>query len=87
MTERHNVEIDYCPQCRGVWLDKGELDKLLDHAAQRAQPNNEEKNTFKDDNRPYTQDHTKHDKYSDNNKYPQQGRKKKSFLSDFFDFD
>jgi Zn-finger nucleic acid-binding protein len=27
------VEIDYCPQCRGVWLDRGELDKILDRAA------------------------------------------------------
>lgn len=33
MTERQGVELDYCPQCRGVWLDRGELDKLLDRAA------------------------------------------------------
>jgi Zn-finger nucleic acid-binding protein len=32
MTERHGVEIDYCPQCRGVWLDRGELDKIIDKA-------------------------------------------------------
>jgi Zn-finger nucleic acid-binding protein len=32
MTERQGVEIDYCPQCRGVWLDRGELDKLLERA-------------------------------------------------------
>ena len=30
MTERSGVEIDYCPQCRGVWLDKGELDKIIE---------------------------------------------------------
>jgi len=30
MTERSGVEIDYCPQCRGVWLDRGELDKIID---------------------------------------------------------
>jgi uncharacterized protein len=30
MTNRSGVEIDYCPQCRGIWLDKGELDKLID---------------------------------------------------------
>ena len=29
LSERQGVEIDYCPQCRGVWLDRGELDKLL----------------------------------------------------------
>lgn len=30
MTERQNVEIDYCPKCRGVWLDRGELDKIIE---------------------------------------------------------
>ncbi|MGI8392543.1 zf-TFIIB domain-containing protein [Leucobacter sp. W1038] len=30
MSERHGVQIDYCPQCRGVWLDRGELDKILE---------------------------------------------------------
>jgi Zn-finger nucleic acid-binding protein len=34
MTERSGVEIDYCPQCRGVWLDRGELDKIIDRNAQ-----------------------------------------------------
>ena len=33
MADRHGVEIDYCPKCRGVWLDRGELDKILDRAA------------------------------------------------------
>jgi Zn-finger nucleic acid-binding protein len=33
MTDRQGVEIDYCPACRGIWLDRGELDKLLDRAA------------------------------------------------------
>ena len=33
MTERSGVEIDYCPECRGVWLDRGELDKILDRMA------------------------------------------------------
>lgn len=32
MSERSGVEIDYCPQCRGVWLDRGELDKIIDRA-------------------------------------------------------
>ncbi|KRE81991.1 zf-TFIIB domain-containing protein [Arthrobacter sp. Soil763] len=34
MSERSGVEIDYCPQCRGVWLDRGELDKIIDRAAE-----------------------------------------------------
>ena len=33
MTERQGVEIDYCPVCRGIWLDRGELDKIVDRAA------------------------------------------------------
>ena len=33
MSERQGIEIDYCPQCRGVWLDRGELDKLVERAA------------------------------------------------------
>ena len=32
MTEKNGVEIDYCPECRGIWLDRGELDKIIDRA-------------------------------------------------------
>ena len=35
MTEREGVEIDYCPDCRGIWLDRGELDRILERAAAR----------------------------------------------------
>ena len=38
MTDRQGVEIDYCPSCRGIWLDRGELDKLLERAASAATP-------------------------------------------------
>lgn len=37
MTERQGVEIDFCPQCRGVWLDRGELDKIVEKAVAVAQ--------------------------------------------------
>lgn len=33
MTDRQGIEIDYCPQCRGVWLDRGELDKIIERSA------------------------------------------------------
>ena len=33
MTSREGIEIDYCPQCRGVWLDRGELDKIIERSA------------------------------------------------------
>jgi len=34
MSDRQGIEIDYCPQCRGVWLDRGELDKIIQRTAQ-----------------------------------------------------
>ncbi|MDP2161002.1 MAG: zf-TFIIB domain-containing protein [Flavobacterium sp.] len=34
MTDRSGIEIDYCPDCRGVWLDRGELDKIIERSAQ-----------------------------------------------------
>lgn len=88
MTERLKVEIDYCPKCRGVWLDKGELDKLLDIAAKETektqpkvqqQPNYQQSPSYKQEH--YKDDYHKHHKYG---YYP---KKKKSFLSDFLDFD
>jgi Zn-finger nucleic acid-binding protein len=36
MTERQGIEIDYCPQCRGIWLDRGELDKLIERSTEAA---------------------------------------------------
>ncbi len=38
MSDRQGVEIDYCPKCRGVWLDRGELDKIIERAAPAAHP-------------------------------------------------
>ncbi len=38
MSERQNIEIDYCPTCRGVWLDRGELDKIIERSAAGAAP-------------------------------------------------
>jgi Zn-finger nucleic acid-binding protein len=38
MSDRQGIEIDYCPQCRGVWLDRGELDKIIERSATPASP-------------------------------------------------
>src|SRR5690606_35450029 len=38
MTERQGIEIDYCPKCRGVWLDRGELDKIIERSAEAVPP-------------------------------------------------
>ena len=37
MSERQGIEIDYCPACRGVWLDRGELDKIIERSASQPQ--------------------------------------------------
>ncbi len=42
MTERQNIEIDYCPECRGVWLDRGELDKIIERSLQPQTPEPQE---------------------------------------------
>lgn len=54
MTDRQGIEIDYCPKCRGVWLDKGELDKIIERSAsvqtsQNLQESNEKRKQFDDD--------------------------------------
>ncbi|HAN77332.1 MAG TPA: hypothetical protein DCQ31_05925 [Bacteroidales bacterium] len=43
MSERQGIEIDYCPQCRGIWLDRGELDKIIERSATEPQANYETK--------------------------------------------
>ena len=42
MSERQGIEIDYCPKCRGVWLDRGELDKIIERADDDAKPQRSE---------------------------------------------
>jgi Zn-finger nucleic acid-binding protein len=90
MTERRSIEIDYCPQCRGVWLDRGELDKLIaQDAAETAAP------------APPAHARPSHDDYRDRDRghvYDDQRRyddhrsgyrthKKKRSIFDVFDFD
>ena len=82
MSERSGIEIDYCPTCRGVWLDRGELDKIIDRSlAQPApQPTKQPPPAYRDsrDDGGYQQPG-----------YQQQGyrkpKKKESWLSEIFD--
>jgi uncharacterized protein len=76
MSERQGVEIDYCPECRGVWLDRGELDKLLQQADD-AWDDNDRSRGRQDDRRP----DDRHDAY------PPKKKKKKGWLSDMFEMD
>lgn len=79
MAERSGVEIDYCPQCRGVWLDRGELDKIIERGAVQAapQPQPQARSAQRGDDRDYQRgsDHRR--------SYP---KRRESFLSDLFDF-
>jgi uncharacterized protein len=79
ITERHRIEIDYCPSCRGVWLDKGELDKIIAYVNNQLPDNNRAQYTT-----PIQQAFDYVPRHKNSN---EQYRKKKSFFNDFFDFD
>ena len=76
MMERQGIEVDYCPKCRGVWLDRGELDKIIERSAagepaapayaERPREHRYDDDHRRDSNRPY--------------------KKRKSLLDDIFDF-
>lgn len=53
MTERSGVEIDYCPKCRGVWLDRGELDKIIERSAPEPVRETRYREDDRDGGRPY----------------------------------
>jgi len=55
MTDRQGVEIDYCPDCRGVWLDRGELDKIIERSAGPAAPEPRRDDPRREDARGYPQ--------------------------------
>lgn len=73
MTDRQGVEIDYCPKCRGVWLDRGELDKIIERSSQPV-PSSRRDDDWDDDDDKY--------KY----KYGKKKSKTKSIFGEIFDF-
>ena len=91
MTERQNIEIDYCPECRGVWLDRGELDKIIERSAaeevQYAQRQSvsgrtqmSSRNTSNDCREDHRRDYRDHDRHGGHH-----GRGHGSFLGRLFD--
>jgi uncharacterized protein len=82
MSDRQGIEIDYCPECRGVWLDRGELDKIIERSSSadkdRAAASSYTEQQSRHDNR-----QTYHDDHED---YGHKKRKKEGFLGDLFDF-
>lgn len=93
MSERQGIEIDYCPQCRGVWLDRGELDKIIERSAATATPapegfGRQAAGPQRDERTYATHDRYKEDRYKDDHhKGDYHHRKKKGFLGELFDFD
>ena len=91
MSDRQGIEIDYCPQCRGVWLDRGELDKIIERSSvPPAQPPVDlPPPRYREPE--YPPAHMRQD-HGDHHGYKQQGHathgyhKKKSLLSELFDF-
>jgi uncharacterized protein len=83
IADRQGIEIDYCPKCRGVWLDRGELDKVLERSAAPAPQTHvgEYREPYVHHSPPaYPQEH-------DQRQYGHQKHKRKSFLQEVFDFD
>ncbi|MDR2493202.1 MAG: zf-TFIIB domain-containing protein [Coriobacteriales bacterium] len=90
MSNRSGIEIDYCPECRGVWLDRGELDKLIEREQAQldsAQPPHQ-RDSYDDRRRDSYDDRRRDDRddrYRDD-RYPKKKKKPSSFLGDLFEF-
>ena len=98
MADRQGVEIDYCPSCRGVWLDRGELDKLIERSAAQMAPAPQvapvqavpqqpvHQQPYQQGRRPDFEDSDYGHQRQNQQGYGQYGqRKKKSWLSEIFD--
>lgn len=96
MTDRQGIEIDYCPTCRGIWLDRGELDRLIERAeaAERSErgsapppmapPPHREAPQYRESS--YPKEHYKERGYHDDRYAHGQRKKPKSLLGELFDF-
>ena len=83
MTERLGIEIDYCPKCRGVWLDRGELDKIIERSSDVPSESRMERQSGQ-----YPSRHDSDPNYHDSQRGGYYKKKKKEgFLSELFDFD
>jgi Zn-finger nucleic acid-binding protein len=87
MTERSGIEIDYCPQCRGVWLDRGELDKIIERNASQqtgftSPPKGDLERNLREEDKRYRDDDRR---YRDDDDYYKR-KKKKNLFDDLFDF-
>lgn len=79
MSERSGIEIDYCPQCRGVWLDRGELDKIIERSTAMPPPPPPR------EERSYGQQERYDDRRQGYGQPQYQRKRKESWLSELFD--
>lgn len=81
MSDRQGIEIDYCPDCRGVWLDRGELDKIIERSNQEIQSMTKKKDRdddyYDDDDSPA---------FGISRKGQPKKKKKMGMLGDLFEF-
>lgn len=83
MSERQGIEVDYCPKCRGVWLDRGELDKIIERSQAAPAPASDRGRQAAPAGRDYSHGYSE-------NVHGGKGhakRRRKNFLSEIFDFD
>jgi len=88
MSERSGIEIDYCPTCRGVWLDRGELDKIIERNAQQAAPVAAPPPPSPSQGSPWgaAPSHSQNYGYGGDQRHQgRHGKRKKSFLEELFD--
>ena len=83
MAERQDIEIDYCPKCRGVWLDRGELDKIIERSARTAPT---PRNRDHDDGLGRQHSYSRQDDHGYEQLYRGKKKRKSSFLGELFDF-
>jgi hypothetical protein len=80
ISERSGIEIDYCPECRGVWLDRGELDKLIKGVNEYEEHSGRGRERFEDDD---DDDYRRHDDHNGDSRH---GKKKRGgFMENIFD--
>ncbi len=96
ISSREGIDIDHCPQCRGVWLDRGELDKIIERAAPSVMRGNGGGDVYaaapppQPAPQPRYGEPRRDERYDDRRGYDPRSdkrKKKRSFLEDIFDFD
>ncbi|TAK27058.1 MAG: hypothetical protein EPO21_24415 [Chloroflexota bacterium] len=80
MADRQGIEIDYCPQCRGIWLDRGELDKIIERSTMASTRGYKSEDSHEPWRRGREDDRHEQDGYE------WKKRKRGSFLEEIFDF-